>query len=100
MFIYHIVLPEKWAEFDGKDAYEPESLAEEGFIHCSYESQLDGVIARYFEGATKVIVLKIDPERLSEELIIEESKLPEFFPHIYGPINRSAIVEVQSRDVK
>lgn len=99
MFIYHIVLPEIWAQFDGKDAYEPESLAAEGFIHCSYENQIDGVIERYFNGATKVLVLKIDPEKLSGELIIEESKLPEFFPHIYGPINRTAIIEIQPRDV-
>lgn len=98
MFIYHVVLPEIWAEFDGKEWYEAESLATEGFIHCSYEKQLDGVIERYYKDAKKLLVLKIDTDRLDEELVIEESTSPEFFPHIYGRINRSAIIEVQTRN--
>ena len=39
MHIYHIVLPEAWAAFDG-DLYKHESLAAEGFIHCSFDHQL------------------------------------------------------------
>lgn len=98
MFIYHIVLPEVWTKFDGKQFYEAESLESEGFIHCSYETQVDGVIERYFKGASKLFVLKIDTDKLDEELIIEESTSPEFFPHVYGRINISAIVEVQTRN--
>lgn len=98
MFIYHIVLPETWANFDGMDRYEPESLAAEGFIHCSYENQLDGVIERYFKGVRELVILKIDTDKLDLELVIEESTQPEFFPHIYGPINRSAVVEVRTRN--
>lgn len=98
MFIYHVVLPEVWAKFDGQEWYEAESLATEGFIHCSYEKQLDGVIERYYQGVKQLLVLKIDTDRLNEELIIEESTSPEFFPHIYGRINRSAIIEVQTRN--
>ena len=46
MLIYHIVLPDKWAEFDS-GLYRHASLATEGFIHCSFEEQLPGVIERY-----------------------------------------------------
>ena len=45
MKIYHIVLPDGWADFVGTH-YEAESLASEGFIHCSFEDQLDAVLKK------------------------------------------------------
>lgn len=98
MNIYHIVLPERWSEFDSADHYETESLETEGFIHCSYENQLGGVIERYYKDAGEVIVLTVDPDKLTSDLIIEESTGGEFFPHIYGPLNKSAIIDIARRN--
>lgn len=98
MNIYHIVLPERWAEFEGKESYEAESLETEGFIHCSYENQLDGVIERYYKDVGRLFILTIDPDKLTSDLVIEESPGGEFFPHIYGPINTSAIIETTPRN--
>lgn len=98
MHIFHIVTPEKWAEFEASDSYEAESLETEGFIHCSYDNQLDGVIERYYKGSGKILVLTLDPEKLTSDLVIEESTGGEFYPHIYGPINKSAVTEVTPRD--
>ena len=91
MTIYHIVLPEAWAAFNG-EMYEAASLADEGFIHCSFDHQLDGVIGRYYSGVKSVMVLEIDSERLTSELVSEPSTGGEIYPHIYGPINRDAII--------
>ena len=96
MTIYHIVLPEAWAAFDG-DLYEHASLAAEGFIHCSFAEQLDGVIGRYYNGVEKVILLEIDSERLTSKLVKEPSTGGEIYPHIYGPINRDAVVRQEER---
>lgn len=98
MHIFHIVLPERWAEYEAKDSYEAESLETEGFIHCSYENQLEGVIERYYKDVGKIMVLTIDPETLTSDLVIEESTGGEFYPHIYGPINKSAVKAVTPRD--
>ncbi|CAN5370633.1 DUF952 domain-containing protein [soil metagenome] len=98
MLIYHIVLPDAWAAFDG-DLYEAASLADEGFIHCSFAGQLDGVIGRYYSGADRIVVLEIDPEKLTSKLINEPSTNDEVYPHIYGPINRDAIVGTEERNV-
>ncbi|CAN5492607.1 DUF952 domain-containing protein [soil metagenome] len=98
MLIYHIVLPEVWAAFD-TDLYEHPSLAAEGFIHCSFEGQLDGVIGRYYSGVEKVVVLEIESDRLMSRMIKEPSTNSEIYPHIYGPINRDAIVGVKEREV-
>jgi uncharacterized protein (DUF952 family) len=99
MLIYHIVLPEKWAAFD-TDLYEAESLGTEGFIHCSFESQLDSVIARYYSGEERVIVLEIETDALMSRVINEPSTAYEIYPHIYGPINRKAILRQFERRLK
>lgn len=96
MLIYHIVLPEVWAAFD-TGLYRHTSLADEGFIHCSFEHQLDGVIERYYSGVESVVILEIESDRLMSRMIKEPSTGSEIYPHIYGPINRDAIVDVKER---
>lgn len=98
MTIYHIVLPEVWAAFDGEH-YEHASLASEGFIHCSFAEQIDGVLQRYYSGAERVVLLEIDSERLTSRLVNEPSTGGEIYPHVYGPINRDAIIGFEDRKV-
>jgi uncharacterized protein (DUF952 family) len=98
MRIYHIVLPEVWAAFGG-DLYTAESLETEGFIHCSFAEQLDGVIERYYKEKSSLVILEIDTNLLMSRMIKEPSTNREIYPHIYGPINRDAIVGVEERDL-
>ena len=98
MRIYHIVLPEIWAAFD-TDLYRHASLETEGFIHCSFAHQLDAVIGRYYAGQKKVVVLEIETDSLMSRVLNEPSTGSEIYPHIYGPINRNAIVNVSERTV-
>ncbi|MGH9821106.1 MAG: DUF952 domain-containing protein [Pyrinomonadaceae bacterium] len=97
MLIYHIILPEVWNALDSNAEYTAQSLATEGFIHCSYAHQLDTVLGRYYGGVKKVIVLEIDAERLSSRLVEEPSTNNEIYPHIYGPINTDAIVKISTK---
>jgi len=99
MIVYHIVLPEDWAAFTG-DLYSAASLETEGFIHCSFAEQLDAVIERYYSEATSIIVLKIETDRLISRMIKEPSTNKEIYPHIYGPVNRGAILSATERSVK
>lgn len=94
MLIYHIVLPEEWAVFD-TDLYGAKSLETEGFIHCSFAGQLDGVIKRYYRDKKSLVILEIETERLMSRMINETSTNNEIYPHIYGPINRDAIISVK-----
>lgn len=98
MLIYHIVLPEIWEKFEDENFYEAESLATERFVHCSYRSQLKDVLQRYYKDAEKVLILHINPHLLTAELVAEPSTNGEIYPHIYGAINRSAIVEIEKRN--
>lgn len=94
MLIYHLVLPEAWAAFDG-DLYAHPSLAAEGFIHCSFAHQLDAVISRYYSDAERLFVLEIESDKLTSKLVSEPSTGGEEYPHIYGPIDRDAILAVR-----
>ncbi|MFZ1699236.1 MAG: DUF952 domain-containing protein [Pyrinomonadaceae bacterium] len=95
MLIYHIVLSEIWAAFE-TELYVHASLEGEGFIHCSFAEQLDAVIGRYYSGEESVIVLEIESDRLMSRMIKEPSTNREIYPHVYGPINRDAIISVRT----
>ncbi len=99
MKIYHIVLPEVWEKFKEEKFYEADSLASEGFIHCSFADQLEVVFERYYKDAEKVLILTIDTEKLTSKLIEEFSTNNEIYPHIYGGINRNAIVGIEERNL-
>ena len=99
MLVYHIVLPDAWAAFTG-DLYQTASLETEGFIHCSFAHQLDGVIDRYYSEADSMIVLEIETDKLMSRVINEPSTNNEIYPHIYGPINRAAIISAEKRRLK
>src|SRR5476651_123825 len=94
MRIYHIVLLDDWAAFD-TELYRARSLETEGFIHCSFAGQLNTVIDRYYAAEAEVVVLEIETDSLMSRVLNEPSTANEIYPHIYGPINRDAIVSVK-----
>jgi uncharacterized protein (DUF952 family) len=97
MHIYHVTLPANWEKYQGRPSYQTESLQTEGFIHCSYASQLPGVLKRYFSDAVKVVVLTIETEKLKSKLVAETSTGGETFPHLYGRLNHNAVVNIEER---
>ena len=97
MFIYHIVLPEMWETVKNNSTYSADSLETEGFIHCSYDHQLDDVIERYYLSAPKLVILKLDVNKLTSKLVSEPSTGGEVYPHIYGPINLDAVADTEVR---
>ena len=97
MFIYHIVLPHVWERFKNRPSYAPESLTTEGFIHCSYSNQLEGVLKRYYSKAAKVLIVTIDTDKLLPKLVTEASTNNEIYPHIYGRLNHNSVVNVEER---
>ena len=97
MQIYHVVIREEWEAAAGQSFFEAKSLSSEGFIHCSYADQLESVLERYFADAGEVVILYLDANQLTSPLVSEPSTNGEAYPHIYGPINKDAIVTVEKR---
>jgi len=101
--IYHITSRLAWDEARKRGAYRAESLETESFIHCSTEQQVVPVAEKYYKGQDGLLLLVIEPDRLTSDLKWEPptegappAGVPEgaLFPHIYGPINLEAVVRV------
>lgn len=94
--IYHITTQGEWDTASRLGIYEAASLKDEGFIHCSLEDQIPGVLERYFKGKTNLVKLVIDTDKLTSRWLYEWSpSIAATFPHIYGPIQTAAVVAVE-----
>lgn len=95
--LYHLALADEWAG-GAVDHYEVStlgrSLADEGFIHCSFPHQVQTIADLVYSGRSDVVLLEIDPARLGPPVKVEGPDGGEAFPHIYGPLNRDAVIRV------
>ncbi len=100
--ILHITSKAEWLEAQSRGEYVAPSLQSEGFIHCSTEKQVLHVANAFYRGRTDLVLLKIDESKLNSGLKWEPPAGPpapgistsDQFPHIYGPINLSAVSTV------
>lgn len=92
--IYHITSHDRWEAAHHEGQYLADSLETEGFIHCSTADQVERSLNRFYAGQEEVLLLRIDPERLTSELKYEPAH-GEDFPHIYGPLNHDAVSAVE-----
>lgn len=94
--IYHITTSEAWTKAKSAGSYATPSLKDEGFIHCSELSQVEDIRSRFYAGVQDLVLLTIDTEKLTSQLIFEWSpSVQNTFPHIYGPINIDAVVDLR-----
>ncbi len=93
--IYHVTTAENWKAAKEKGFYDHPSLVEEGFIHCSQDHQVVGVLERYFAGQTDLIKLVIDTDKLTSKFVFDWSpSTKDTFPHVYGSINIDAVFDI------
>lgn len=94
--IYHITTPEEIDNAALTGSYSAPSLITEGFIHTCEKQQIQGVTDRYYSGRKGLFLLHIDENRLTAPLKYELApSVNEMFPHIFGTINKEAVVEVE-----
>ena len=96
--IYHIASLEDWRSAQARGVYttstRDRSLADVGFIHASYANQVADVANAFYADASDLVLLEIDPFKLSAQLT-PEAVGDKVFPHIYGPLNVDAVVEAR-----
>jgi uncharacterized protein (DUF952 family) len=94
-FIFHIATSSAWVRARAVGAYEPPSLAADGFIHFSDIDQVVRIANIAFRGAQDLVLLCVATERLRAPLRYESSeKAGEGFPHLYGALNLDAVEAV------
>jgi uncharacterized protein (DUF952 family) len=98
--IYHLAPAERWRAWPAGEPYLPAEYAADGFIHCTAGDELMLEVANRFYRAApgEFVLLVIDTARLTAPLKWERSTdgLAPLFPHIYGSIDRAAVVEVRA----
>ncbi|NBU64865.1 MAG: DUF952 domain-containing protein [Chloroflexia bacterium] len=100
--IYHLVTTTRWQHWPSDQAYLPAEYATDGFVHCTAGDELMIAVANRFyqQVAGDFLLLVIDSERLMSPLKWEAPSpgdtLAPRFPHIYGPINRDAVVATKT----
>ncbi|MFQ5611147.1 MAG: DUF952 domain-containing protein [Anaerolineae bacterium] len=108
--LYHLAPAAMYRQQAADGAYRPPSLAEEGFIHCTAGRELLLKIANAFfqdlddellaleidEGAVEAPVRYEPPAPVPHQEGVPPFAAGQLFPHIYGPLNRAAIVAIHS----
>lgn len=107
MLIYHLAPAERWLDWPPTKPYLPAEYEADGFIHCTADEQLLLAVANQFyrQAVGRFVIISIDVDLLRAPLRWEQGQSPAGqvanehlaprFPHIYGPIDPEAVVEVR-----
>ncbi|HEX7394116.1 MAG TPA: DUF952 domain-containing protein [Anaerolineaceae bacterium] len=93
--LLHITRKEDWLKALADGCYRADSLASQGFIHCSSPAQVVATANRYYHGQHGLVLLGIDSNLVQAEVRMENLEGgKDIFPHIYGPLNLEGVVKV------
>jgi uncharacterized protein (DUF952 family) len=102
ILIFHITSRLEWLAAQARGDYRAPSLRIEGFIHMSTSKQVLHVANAFYRGQSDLVLLVVDEARISSQVkweapagapasgISQDDK----FPHVYGPLNLDAVVDV------
>ncbi len=91
----HLVARDAWEAADPSAAYRHPSLEGEGFIHCTDGDEAMAATANrhYRDARGEFVVLTLDLDATGSPWRYDEPDVP--YPHVYGPIDRAAILAVR-----
>jgi uncharacterized protein (DUF952 family) len=96
----HLCGEEEWSRARSQGAIRPEARGNAAFIHLSTLEQVHLPANRLYRGRTELVLLYIDTAALDSPVRWEpgvptdpESML---FPHLYGPLPASAVINVDA----
>ena len=96
--ILHFCPRDEWEAALSAGSYAADSLASQGFIHCSTPEQVAVPATALARGRQDIVLLEIDEEKLGKPVVWEQGDPPDpggmLFPHVYEPIPVAAIVAV------
>ncbi len=92
---YHLAPEPVWAVQSQGPRYLPEAFATDGFIHCTNgEVNLLQVANLFYQADSRpYVALEIDLIRVAAPVEYEDPE--RIYPHIFGPLETAAVVEVR-----
>ena len=96
--LFHLALLNDWQAAQASGSYRISTrgmtLEQVGFIHCSWQEQVEATYQRFYADAGDVVLLEIDPAVVDAPLRADAIPTGELFPHLYGPLNPAAVRSV------
>ncbi|WP_344857737.1 DUF952 domain-containing protein [Amycolatopsis ultiminotia] len=96
--IIHICSRAEWDAVPAEGQYRAASLDDVGFIHCSDPGTVALPANSLYRDRADLVLLEVDPTRVNAQVRWEDGvpAHPDgiWFPHVYGPIPRNAVVAV------
>jgi uncharacterized protein (DUF952 family) len=97
--IFHIATVADWEAAVASGSYTTSTrgvtLEQEGFLHASRADQTAGVFDRYYRDAGEPLVLLTIDTDLLDVPWREDPVGDDTYPHIYGPLSPSAVLQVE-----
>jgi uncharacterized protein (DUF952 family) len=96
--LVHLCSADDWRLAQERGEHRPDSLDEAGFVHLSTPEQVHLPANRLYAGRTDLVLLRIDPARLTADVRWESGVATDpdsmVFPHLYGPLPAAAVINV------
>ncbi|HKP40185.1 DUF952 domain-containing protein [Mycobacterium sp.] len=96
--LVHICSADDWRLAQIRGEHRPDSLDANGFVHLSTPEQVHLPANRLYAGRTDLVLLRIDPARLSSPVRWEPGVPTDpdamVFPHLYGALPAAAVINV------
>lgn len=96
--LFHLALEADWKAAlqhgDYRVSTRGLSLEQVGFIHLSWQEQVQDTFDRFYADAGAVLSLRIDPKLVFAPLRADAIHTGVLFPHLYGPLPIASVVEV------
>lgn len=95
MIIYHMLPAKRWQAQSKAAPYLADTLATEGFVHCTQEAERLVQVANHFYRHIDgdFVILALETEQIQAEVRWEVAD-GHRFPHIYGPVPPAAVIDV------
>ena len=93
--LFHVALAREWEAGGYARSTRGLDLAQVGFVHLALAWQVEGVLARFYADCTEpLLLLRVDPALVGAAVLMEPAAgSTEAFPHLYGPLQASAVLE-------
>ena len=96
--LFHLALKADWETAQASGSYRISTrgmtLEQVGFIHCSWQEQVNATFERFYADARDVLLLELDPAAVAAPLRADAIPSGELFPHLYGPLRLEAVRSV------
>lgn len=96
--LVHLCTNDEWHSAQARGVHRPESLDASGFVHLSTPEQVHLPANRLYAGRTDLVLLRIDPARLTSPVRWEPGVATDpdamVFPHLYGALPVEAVINV------